>query len=109
MDLEALETFDDKFIAEFKLAITKAMVIQRDKNKTYNGSNVSYKEYTSVPNFYFAQMWNKMLRIKSIVQGSEVNFESLEDSLVDLINYTGFYFAEIRLNKEQKDVSDTSK
>ena len=45
---------------------------------------------------------NKILRIKSIMSGSKVNYESLEDSLIDLINYTAFCYAEIKTKEEEK-------
>lgn len=100
------QEFDSKFISKYREAIEKAVAIQQKKNETYNGNSVSYKDYTSINNFYFAQMWNKILRIKSITQGSDVNFESLEDSLVDLINYTAFFYAEIAVSKGENDAQD---
>ena len=93
------QAFDREFIEIYKETIEKALQIQKKKNETYNGKTVSYKDYASIDNFYFAQMWNKMLRIKSIVGGSKANFESLEDSLIDLINYAAFFAAEINMNK----------
>lgn len=39
----------------------------------------------------FDTMWGKMLRIQSILEsGSNPNFESVEDSFKDLINYASF-------------------
>ena len=93
------QAYDREFIEIYKETIEKALQIQKKKNETYNGNTVSYKDYASVDNFYFSQMWNKILRIKSIIRGSKTNFESLDDSLVDLINYTAFFAAEINMNK----------
>ena len=90
-------------------ALASAHEIQKKKNKTYNGKSVSYKDYTAINNFYFAQMWNKILRIKSIVKGSEINFESLNDSLIDLINYTAFFYAETNMKKGNNNASNNRK
>ena len=96
MDL-AQQEYDKKFKLLYKEAINNAMQIQKQKNETYNGDSVSYKDYASINNFYFAQMWNKILRVKSIVSGSKNNFEGLQDSLIDLINYTAFCYDETKL------------
>ena len=96
------QTINKKFIDHYKKAINKALDVQCNKQQTYNGDSVTYKDYISIDNFYFAQMWNKILRIKSIMSGSKVNYESLEDSLIDLINYTAFCYAEIKTKEEEK-------
>ena len=93
----AQQAYDKKFKLLYKEAVSNAIEIQKQKNETYNGDSVSYQDYASIDNFYFAQMWNKILRIKSIVSGSKNNFEGLQDSLVDLINYTAFFYAETKL------------
>ena len=68
--------------------------------ETYNGDSVSYEDYTSLNNFYIYQLWNKMLRIISIIKGSKNNYESLEDSLIDLINYAKLAYAEQKVKRE---------
>ena len=84
------QAFDREFTEIYKETIEKALQIQKKKNETYNGKTVSYKDYASIDNFYFSQMWNKMLRIKSVMEQMETrdstNFESVQDSCVDLIN-----------------------
>jgi len=45
---------------------------------------------------YIHMMWTKMLRIRSVAEKKNVNFESLEDSLLDMINYSAMYIAYLR-------------
>ena len=44
-----------------------------------------------------------MLRIISIVKGSKNNYESLEDSLIDLINYAKLAYAEQKTKRGGSD------
>lgn len=89
-----------RFINYLEEANTKAESIRKKKMETYNGDEVMYEDYISLPNFYVYQLWNKMLRIISIVKGSNNNFESLEDSLIDLINYAKLAYAEQKIKGE---------
>ena len=45
-------------------------------------------------------LWTKMLRIRSVAEQEDQNFESLEDSLLDMINYSAMYAAYIVNRKE---------
>lgn len=45
---------------------------------------------------YIHMMWTKMLRIRSVAEKENTNFESLEDSLLDMINYSAMYIAYLR-------------
>ena len=53
---------------------------------------------------YIHMMWTKMLRIRSVAEKKDVNFESLEDSLLDMINYSAMYIAYLR----SKDSGETA-
>ena len=88
------------FIKCIEEANHKAELIRKQKMETYNGDSVSYEDYTSLNNFYIYQLWNKMLRIISIIKGSKNNYESLEDSLIDLINYAKLAYAEQKVKRE---------
>jgi len=95
-----LDNKQNSFIKHIEEANHKAELIRKQKMETYNGDSVSYNEYTSLDNFYIYQLWNKMLRIVSIVKGSKNNYESLEDSLIDLINYAKLAYAEQKTKQE---------
>ena len=101
MDLVQPE-FDKKFIRHYKEAINKAVAIQAKKNATYNGNTVSYEDYIKLDNYYAGLLYGKALRLVSILKGSPNNFESLEDTLVDMINYAGFTYATIMMEKGDK-------
>ena len=98
MDLDHQE-----FIKYIKEANEKAEIIRNKKMLTYNGSNVSYMDYICLKNFYIYQIWNKILRIKSLINGSKNNYESIEDSLIDLINYSKLAYAEQKINKKNEN------
>tara|TARA_Y100001963_G_scaffold30322_1_gene41466 strand:- start:1894 stop:2199 length:306 start_codon:yes stop_codon:yes gene_type:complete len=91
------------FVSYIEEANSRAELIRKQKMETYNGSQVGYDEYTSLDNFYIYQLWNKMLRIISIVKGSKNNYESLEDSLIDLINYAKLAYAEQKTKRGGSD------
>tara|TARA_R110002020_G_scaffold441223_3_gene651961 strand:- start:166 stop:387 length:222 start_codon:yes stop_codon:yes gene_type:complete len=72
------------------------------KNETYNGNKISYEDYTKIPEMYPALLYGKVLRMVSIMQGSKNNFESMEDTLIDMINYAAFTYATFKM----KDLDD---
>ncbi len=94
--------FDKLFIGYYKEAIAKAIDIQKEKNATYNGDSVSYKEYTLMKEMYPSLLYGKSLRMVSILQGSKVNFESLEDTMIDMINYAAFCYATFKIYDDKK-------
>ena len=62
-----------------------------EKGKAYN--NVPQTEYypDGLPNIYY-MMFTKMKRIESLMKNnSNNNFEGMDDSCRDLINYTAFF------------------
>ena len=50
---------------------------------------------------------NKLRRVKSIVKGTEVKFESLEDSLMDLANYSILMLIHLKELEQAKTVVTT--
>lgn len=98
----AQQEFDKLFIAFYKEAIAKAIDIQKEKNATYNGDSISYKEYTLMKEMYPSLLYGKSLRMVSILQGSKVNFESLEDTMIDMINYAAFCYATFKIYDDKK-------
>jgi len=91
------QDFDKEFIGHYKDAISKAMDIQSKKQNTYNGTAVSYEDYLQFPNNYECLLYGKALRMLSIIKGSEVNFESLADTYLDMINYSAFCYASLMI------------
>jgi len=80
-------------------ALTYCQEVMEKKAQDYTGkSSVTQADYypRGVQSIYDI-MWAKMLRIKSVMEQMETrdstNFESVQDSCVDLINYTTFFIA----------------
>ena len=94
------QEFDEKFLKFYKEALEIAQSIQSKKNATYNGNTVSYEDYIKFPNNYPCLLYGKALRMLSIINGSEVNFESLIDTYLDMINYAAFCYATEKINNE---------
>lgn len=77
--------------------------LQRKKGQDYNGATTSVQQadyYPSGVKTIHEIMHAKMLRAKSVMeqmeQGGKENFESLEDTYKDLINYASFAVAYLR-------------
>jgi len=86
--------------------------LQLDKASVYNGGSVKQAEYYPNGMISIHDMLNtKMLRVRSILEQMRDDpkytpkFESLEDSLKDLINYASFGIAYTRgkLDGQTKD------
>lgn len=85
--------------------LTDAAMLQEQKANDYNNPNSTIKQADYFPNGFatILDIMNiKVLRMRSIVEASqfdnehECNFESLEDSCLDLINYASFGVAYLR-------------
>ncbi len=87
-------------------AIDKAVALCTGiKNDAYNQGDVHITDYWRFGgiNDLGYEMYKKVLRIMSIVSGGvkEASLpESLEDSLLDIINYASFAYAYLKLKKE---------
>lgn len=79
------------------LILKEAAELKVKKSKDYQGGMWSEKDYFPFGDeSYIHMMWTKMLRIRSVAEKENVNFESLEDSLLDMINYSAMYIAYLR-------------
>jgi len=77
--------------------LKEAADLKIKKSKDYQGGMWQEKDYFPFGSqSYIHMMWTKMLRIRSVAEKSDVNFESLEDSLLDMINYSAMYIAYLR-------------
>ena len=64
------------------------------KSKDYQGGIWSEEDYFPFgKTSYIHMMWTKMLRIRNVAEKDDVNFESLGDSLIDMINYAAMFAA----------------
>ena len=79
--------------------LQECMDLQLRKSRDYQNPNSSVKQADYYPNgvqTIYDVMHGKMLRMKSVMEamqskGYDPNFESLEDSAKDLINYASFF------------------
>jgi len=85
--------------------LKEAADLKVKKSKDYQSGMWSESDYFPFGDTsYIHMMWTKMLRIRSVAEKSDVNFESLEDSLLDMINYSAMYIAYLR----SKDSGESS-
>ena len=84
--------------------LQECMDLQLRKSRDYQNPNSSVKQADYYPNgvqTIYDVMHGKMLRMKSVMEamqskGYDPNFESLEDSAKDLINYASFFVSYCR-------------
>lgn len=83
--------------------LSECIDLQLRKGRDYQNPNSTVRQADYYPNGVQSihdVMHGKMLRMKSVMEamqhGSEPNFESLEDSAKDLINYASFFVAYCR-------------
>lgn len=80
-------------------ALAKAALLCARKSNDYNGPDIDMHSVDRTAYFPFgavsyAQMLHtKSARFVALSRGVEPNFEGLEDTALDLINYAGFYIA----------------
>ena len=88
---------------EFKAITNKMLDMYSKKNELYGDSfNQLMYEWGLVAGV--VPIDNKLRRIKSIIKGTEVKYESLEDSLYDLANYSILML--IHLKELKQNTSD---
>lgn len=80
-----------------------AAALKEQKSADYQGGMFTEADYFPFGDQSFIHMlWTKMLRIRSVAEQEDQNFESLEDSLMDMINYAAMYAAWIE-NRKMED------
>lgn len=84
--------------------ITKEMnELFKKKNSNYGNSFSNlYQKFGTLSGI--VPLHNKLDRITSLVQGTENNFESIEDSLVDLATYSIMLLMEVRKEQQKSKV-----
>ena len=91
------------------MAKTTAIQILKDaadlkqrKSEDYQGGRWSEEDYFPFGHqSYMHMIHTKYLRMRSVMDQNNPNFESLEDTLIDMINYCAMYAA--RLENERND------
>ena len=78
-----------------------AAALKELKSKDYQGGMWKEEDYFPFGHqSYMHMIHTKYLRMRNIMEAEDTNFESLEDTLVDMINYSAMYAAYIENNKE---------
>jgi hypothetical protein len=91
--------------------LLEAAELQERKGQDYNGAQTSVKQ----ADYYPRGVWSildivnaKYLRMVSVLeqmeQGGSANFESVEDSAIDMINYASFLVAYMRGEVDGQEV-----
>ena len=71
-----------------------AIALKEKKSKDYQGGLWTEEDYFPFGHeSYLHMIHTKYLRIRSVAEQENTNFESLEDSLIDMINYCAMYGA----------------
>jgi hypothetical protein len=88
--------------------MNKAIELKVQKSKDYQGSQFTEADYFPFGHLSFIHMLHtKMLRIRSVAeQDGGQNFESLSDSLIDMINYAAMYAAWVENQAEITDLEN---
>ena len=80
------------------LVLRECIDLQNRKGSDYQSKESSVRQadyYVHGVETIYDIMWAKMLRLRSVMEkaksGAEPNFESMEDTCKDLINYSSFF------------------
>ena len=86
--------------------LKEAAELKELKSKDYQGGIWSEEDYFPFgKTSYIHMMWTKMLRIRNVAEKDDVNFESLSDSLVDMINYAAMFAAYLENKDMDTDIA----
>ena len=86
--------------------LEEAAELKARKSKDYQGSQFTEEDYFPFGHLsYIHMMHTKMLRIRSVAEQESTNFESLYDSLIDMVNYAAMYAAWVNNNFQQKQAN----
>ena len=84
--------------------------LKQRKSKDYQGGKWTEEDYFPFGDkSYLHMIVTKYLRIMSVAEQENTNFESLEDSLIDMINYCAMYAAFIENRKMKENDSKMGK
>jgi hypothetical protein len=105
------------YVAEARQKATEMIGIQGTKSADYNAGGVTILDYLNCgikprAMVFYNEIHKKTLRLKSLFaaqqNGAKPNHESMEDNLLDLVNYCLFTYAALRLD-ELKEAADADR
>lgn len=74
------------------LILIKCADLIEKKSKDYNGGTIKRDDYAIFGRQSHMQaVWTKVLRLRSLMDNPTPNFESLNDTLMDLANYSAIW------------------
>lgn len=83
---------------QFKEIVKEMTELFEKKNSNYGNSfSKLYDELGSISGL--VPLYNKLHRATSLIKGNQNNFESLEDTFIDLANYAIMNLIELRKRK----------
>ena len=86
----------------------EAIALKERKSIDYQGSKWTEADYFPFGDeSYMHMIHTKYLRMRNIMDAKDVNFESLEDTLIDMINYAAMYAAFLRQPDNSPDKSQS--
>ena len=81
----------------------EAIALKERKSLDYQGSKWTEADYFPFGDeSYMHMIHTKYLRMRNIMNSEEVNFEGLEDTLIDMINYCAMYAAWLKNESPDK-------
>jgi hypothetical protein len=110
--MEKEEKYKVIMVSPSVAVLQKAIEIQRLKSKDYQNPNSSVKQADHYPHgvwTIYDMVHQKLIRIKSLLEAIEFdnqnvpNFEGIEDSAVDAINYLSFMVSYLNKNMDGQD------
>ena len=94
------------------LVLRECIELQNRKGSDYQAKESSIRQadyYVHGVETIYDIMWAKMLRLRSVMEkaksGSDPNFESMEDTCKDLINYTSFFASYLTHKVDGQDIT----
>ena len=82
--------------------LEEAASLKLKKSQDYQGSQFTEEDYFPFGHLsYIHMLHTKMLRIRSVAEQDKTNFESLYDSLIDMVNYSAMYAAWVKNNEKE--------
>lgn len=92
-------------VEEFKKIVDEMLDIYEKKNSNYGNSfGKAFEELGPISGV--TRMYDKMNRIIALTKGTENNYESLEDTFIDMANYAIMNLIEMKYQKIKKTQGD---
>jgi len=81
--------------------LRKAIVLKKKKSHDYNSGGINKFDYNLHGSITcLDDIWKKVLRLRSLIDsGKEPSNETIEDTLIDIINYSADFYAYLQYQK----------